>query len=123
MSTEDEVQMLCKALIANHDPILLKLAAKKQLALSSALLNNNDDDVTKTDIALVFIFGFDLRAKQLGFTVKELEDAVKGIRLAGEAAHHLSIISEAISDTPSAGCAALLDRVMYPSGPALVKSL
>ena len=100
---------------------LIKIAAEKQVAMSTIALIV-DNDIKQTVLTRVAIDVFDHRAGGLGFTPIDLDRALNCIQLAGEVAHHLSVISQPISELPSSSCAAFLSQVMYPCGPKVEKT-
>lgn len=121
MVNAKEIHNLCKELTANFGIALIKIAAEKQISMSTIALIV-DDHIKQTVLTRLAVDVFDRKAHEIGATPIDLDRALNCIRLAGESVHHLAIIHEPISDTPSPSCAAFLSRVMYPCGPEVEKT-
>lgn len=122
MSNAKEVHRLCEHLVKKFGMKLIKLAAEKQIATSTIAVATKGD-INQTVLTLVMEQVFLKRVIDAGFTAADLEMAMNAIRLAGEAAQHLAVINEPISNTPSPSCAEFLNRVMYPCGSRVEKTL
>jgi hypothetical protein len=113
MKNTNEVERLCNGLVSNFSFELLKIAAEKQLAVST-IAAANKTEAERDQLSAVMGMVINKRTIDAGFTIQELDQALRGIYLAGEALRHLSIIHEPITDHAASTGERVLKQVMYP---------
>ena len=113
MATIEVIVKLCTDLVRKHGIELLRIAATKQLA-ESVIESSTMCDIKQTIISKTMLAVYSKRAIDTGYTLDQLDMALKCIRLAGEAVHHVSAVSKPITIEPCGVVGGVLHNVMYP---------
>lgn len=113
MATIEEIIELCTNLVQKHGIELLRIAATKQIALST-IMSSTMCDIKQTIIANTMLPVYDQRAVDAGFTAEQLDLALNSIRLAGKSVRHLHSASKPVSIEPDGVMPGILHNVMYP---------
>ena len=114
MSIEkSDILALIDRLMIKFNTALLMQAASLQVA-SSTIAASARSDIEKTIMQSVLDQRVDAELRRSGFTHDQLNEAASAIRLAGVAAHHLSLMNKPVTAMATLLADDTLKAVMYP---------